>query len=638
MKSIGDFIRENASPLAAKVRERMKPLHDPEVDAVHPSIKWLLRKPKGPQGHLITGAVKALARQKDIVWGNSPGTGKTFCSIATAHAVADNKPYACLVVCPPHLVNKWEREIRATIKGVVVIQVDDWRQWMMLAKADKSLVKKPTYFVTPISKSKLGAAWRAAALKNKCSGLLCCPKCASVIYEKKDKPAKWEWIQRSKRFCDKCGDALWQYYGTEKIAPSKVARRWMKGWFDTVILDEAHQLRGDDTLAGEAFHDFVSVAKKVQLLTGTLIAGKSDDLRATYFRLLPSRFLKRGFKWVDKGAFSERYGKIEEIIVAKQKHGSKEYSQAKVTKKIKPGIMPYLYGDFVADRTLFLSLKDMGEELPPYTDSTTPIAMPKEMAIEYENMSKVLIDKFQELVQSESPLLGLRFLSTIAEALLTWPDDPSGWGEICYKDEDKVLVPVYRPKLINSGLLPKEEALLKVLEENADAGRQSWVFSTRHETTARILNIINRRFDVGHLAVKVPTHKREAWIAKEGPRVEVMVSHPKLVETGVELFGEGFNFSNIIWYATGLELNVVRQASARAWRIGQTLPCDTRYLYYQKTAQENVIKHMAKKLVGAEFLEGSLEGGGLMSEADDIGIEMAIIKQLSESIRKERAA
>ena len=638
MKSISEFIRDNADQLAARVRERMRPLHDPATDPLHPSIQWLLRQPKKRQDHLITGVTKALHRQKDVIWGNSPGTGKTYCSIATAHCHANGKPYTSLVVCPPHLVEKWEREIKATIPGVVVIQLQDWKQWMMLSKATRSLVTAPTWFVTPISKAKLGAAWRPAFIKSKITGVLTCPDCSRAIYKKRHELADVEWLSKGKRFCEHCKSALWQECGEQKIAPSKVVKKWMKRskFWDMVILDEAHQLKGNDTLAGESMHDFTSAASKCQLLTGTLIAGKADDLRPTYFRLLPSRFLKRGFEWNDNGAFSEKYGKIETTVI--EKTGVNGKTSTRTTRKIRPGIMPNLFGDFVADRTVFLSLEDMGEDLPEYKELTVPMAMPMSLAAEYGKMAKVLIEKYQELCKSENPELGLKFLPTIAEALLTYPDDPSGWGDICYRDESKILVPVYTPRDFGGMLLPKEQAIVDAIEENLRQGRQSWVFSTRNATTERLLNILRVRFNTGHLTTAVPTSKREAWIAKEGPRVEVMVSHPKLVETGVELFGNGYNFSAIEWFATGYELNVVRQASARAWRLTQTQMCSTRYFYYENTAQEKVIKYMAKKLLAAEFIEGSLSAEGLMAEADEARIELAIIRELAESLTTAEAA
>ncbi len=86
------------------------------------------------------------------------------------------------------------------------------------------------------------------------------------------------------------------------------------------------------------------------------------------------------------------------------------------------------------------------------------------------------------------------------------------------------------------------------------------------------------------------------------------------------------------------QLNTLRQSSARAWRIGQTKPCTTTYLFYNETAQEKLISLMARKLQAATYLEGLLDGGGLMAEASDDGIELAIVKQLAESVKSKGVA
>ena len=66
------------------------------------------------------------------------------------------------------------------------------------------------------------------------------------------------------------------------------------------------------------------------------------------------------------------------------------------------------------------------------------------------------------------------------------------------------------------------------------------------------------------------TSKREAWYAKQvKDGVQVVICHPKLVETGLDLL----DFLNcIIFYESGYSLHTLRQASRRSWRIGQRQP------------------------------------------------------------------
>ena len=67
----------------------------------------------------------------------------------------------------------------------------------------------------------------------------------------------------------------------------------------------------------------------------------------------------------------------------------------------------------------------------------------------------------------------------------------------------------------------------------------------------------------------VAPNRREAWVAdkvKQG--IDVLICHPRLVQTGLDLI----DFPTIVWDETGYSVYVVRQASRRSWRIGQTRP------------------------------------------------------------------
>jgi hypothetical protein len=63
----------------------------------------------------------------------------------------------------------------------------------------------------------------------------------------------------------------------------------------------------------------------------------------------------------------------------------------------------------------------------------------------------------------------------------------------------------------------------------------------------------------------------------------VCISHPRLVETGLDLFDKAgrHNFSTLVFFETATNLFTMRQASRRSWRIGQHLPCRVYYMYYE---------------------------------------------------------
>ena len=73
---------------------------------------------------------------------------------------------------------------------------------------------------------------------------------------------------------------------------------------------------------------------------------------------------------------------------------------------------------------------------------------------------------------------------------------------------------------------------------------------------------------------------------------------------------------------------VMRQASRRSWRIGQTCPVKVVYMSYRNTLQANALKLVAKKLQSSLAVEGELAVDGLASFGDDSGdLMMALARK-----------
>jgi len=563
MPSIASFIEANAASLSEDLRQRCKPLHDPEQDSLHPGLASLLRPARGLQGHVVTAAVKGFDTRRCILFGMKQGTGKTYVSMATAHLRAEGRAYSVLVVAPPHLMGKWQREIESTIPNAIVVHVNGWKEWLMMAKAARSTkLSGPTYFLTPLSVAKLGAKWVPAASTHRSSGELSCPQCferLTVRKHKEDIPMTWDILKSHKRKCRHCKSPLWQYVKPHKIAPSKIIKKYLKWFFGTLICDEAHVCRSNRTLAGEAFSHFVGAAKKIMVLTGTLIAGRAEDLRPTLFRTMPEKFIRMGLGWRDVVEFNARYGRIETINVRKEAaKGTSHFKKnpSWIRRKVMPGLMPGFYRDFLADCAIFCSLTEMmqGQDMPALTETSEPVPMSQEMAVEYECMKRAMLAAYYKL-KTDDYEAAQRFMSTIAETLCTWPDDPHGWEPIGYTDKDGIRHDVYQPKDIE-GVTPKERRLLDLILAEKKLGRQVWVFSTRNDTTARLLRLmVEHHISCAHLHVKVLPVNREKWIRDFGPGMDVVLSHPELISTGVDLFGKGdgkygqkYNFSTLVHY------------------------------------------------------------------------------------------
>jgi hypothetical protein len=145
-------------------------------------------------------------------------------------------------------------------------------------------------------------------------------------------------------------------------------------------------------------------------------------------------------------------------------------------------------------------------------------------------------------------------------------------------------------------------------------------FTDRHPVQDRLERLLAQAgFRVGLLRSSVPLARREAWISQHGPKLDLVISHPRLVETGLDLFDKAgrYNFPTLCFYETGYNLFTLRQASRRSWRIGQTKPCRIVYLHYDGTMQARALALMGKKLTAALALEGTFSSEGLVAMAGE---------------------
>jgi hypothetical protein len=120
----------------------------------------------------------------------------------------------------------------------------------------------------------------------------------------------------------------------------------------------------------------------------------------------------------------------------------------------------------------------------------------------------------------------------------------------------------------------------------------------------------------------VSPEEREAWYERQlRAGVQVVIAHPRLVQTGLDLW----SFPDIFFYETGYSIYTLRQASRRSWRIGQWLNVNVKFFYYAGTMQEACLRLMGKKLLVSLAMEGKFASDGLQAidEGDDILMAMA---------------
>ena len=680
LSTIYDYMRANAGLLGTRILEQFPALQQID-DPVSPRIEGLLRRPFPAQNIAIMGLAKRWRQARTGMVVAECGTGKTLISLGAIHVHSEGKPFTALAMVPPHLVEKWAREAFLTLPGVRVFLIDDLRNGgdenkahgvnevrfrqgrivregfqtslseLRLRKGSSSprkrwwsLCGRPSLFIVGRERAKLGYFWRHAYLVPRSGPYLGCMVNSEtgkpiIIDESRLTVAEFEKVKisesiesRGDKSCRPIHSPLWQADADKirRMAPIEFIGRYMPGWFDYAICDEIHQLAGD-TAQGNALGTLASCTDRIVGLTGTLLGGYADDLFNTLFRLEAGRMKEYGYEWGTTGrsAFTQDYGVLETIT--KIEPAENRCSKAKTTSMVrrKPGASPLLFGEFLMQLCAFVFLEDISGELPPYEESYVSVPMDALMMSAYRELEDAIRKALKEHRGNRS------VLSTMLNTLLLYPDHPYDLGTLYGTEFDPELKRNVRFVIADTRDLPeeqlysKERKLIEEIRRELAEGRRCQVFAVytqRHDVTARLHRILeNEGIRAAVLRASVDTSKREAWYArqiKEG--VQVVISHPKLVETGLDLL----DFPTIIFYESGYSLHTLRQASRRSWRIGQRQPVRVKFFCYERTMQTACLRLMGKKLLVALTMEGKFAGEGLQNIDEDDDMLSAIAREL----------
>lgn len=581
-------------------------------------------------------------------------THNTILSMATCHGHADGKPYRAIVMVPPHLVTKWQREIAETIPKARITILKTYYDVTRLERSDRPVA--PEWFIVSQTSAKMCPKWKPCyVLRKRPVGVPFCPGCGEAIVktegkEKREIPVPVADLEKKRHTCPTCGEQLWQWTRSPDRWPiARYINRRLRGYFDYFIVDEVHQAKGEDTAIATNMSRLVSACRKVIALTGTLIGGYASHLRTMLYRLSPGSLIADGLSYTESNKFVERYGRIETTVYESGKKGDfrsdnvmseGKKGNARTTRSAKPGVMPSLFGKHLIDKCVFLSLNEVAEGLPELTEEIVPVAMDAEQAAAYTKIENALRDSIRDMVQRGDR----RLLGTMLKTLIGYCDFPYEREEIGYYtttlDKQQKWVSVVTPDNLSADVVrPKEQALIDRVAAEVDAGRQCWVFTNmtnKYDVLARLETLMKvNGFRVKVMRSDVGTDVREEWIEAHGPEVDVILSHPGLVETGVDLFDKAgsYNFTTLIFYQTGYGLFTLRQASRRSWRIGQVESCRVLYLYYADTMQSRAMTLMGRKLAAAEAIEGKFSSEGLTAMGgEDASMEIALAQSLVDRL------
>lgn len=433
-------------------------------------------------------------------------------------------------------------------------------------------------------------------------------------------------------------------YGARKYSPAQYIKKYLKGYFDFCILDEVHKFAGHGTARATAAHACIKASKYTVGLTGTISNGMADSFFSLLYKLEPSRMKERGFDCdaASIARFINIYGSTAQRYEYKE-HALNKSSRGRAVgvTRVKPGISPLLYIDFLLDRALFLDLTDMSKFLPELHEEVVTCPMPEEVGCSYH--------KCIDILRSAGRDYSVNLDSTALQFGLSYPDKP--WGRLPIVNPQNAKHVIVQPgdhSEYNSydHLLPKEEVLCDIVSKELSENRNVFVYCTytnAEETniTERLKKVLEKHCHIpGHVCViksQTPAAvKRELYIrqkASEG--INVFICNCKLVETGLDFCfdykGRHYNYPSIVFYQVSYELAVLWQASRRHYRLNQTEECRTYWLAYEGSLQVPALSIMAEKQVAANTIQGGVfSAEGLSAMASGVDGRVKLQKSLME--------
>lgn len=414
------------------------------------------------------------------------------------------------------------------------------------------------------------------------------------------------------------------------MALGKYIYRKLKHVIDYAIIDEVHELKGKDTLQGEAFAQISRAARKTICLTGTLTNGEASSLFYMLYRTVPGMMKKHGFNFNTKSvtAFVNKYGVTEEKVTFQGRRRS-------TTTKELPGISPAVFTDFLLENAVFVSLDDMADDLPAYEEIPIGVEMDNELKTSYNNLVQQVKNIFTG-EGSNSISGGIKSCSQILQSLTTFPDQPYEQPPILNLETQKELIEL--PELDKTVLRAKDKALIDLIRRKKEAGERVLVYYSypgRCDHLKETLSTELKKYDISfeELTSNVSAAKREAWIAKkvDKDKIDVLLCNPELVKTGLDLLA----FSTIVFYQPVINLSTMMQASRRSWRIGQTHDVEVYFMYYKDTVQEAATITQASRKQAAMVIQGKFNAEGLEAMANESSIAIRLINDLVEGIEQD---
>lgn len=232
---LADFVRDFNEGLLDTVRVQNPPIYKGEPNHQRTAIlNQLKRKPFAAQQQVIQAITHLLIDkgERAAIINAEMGTGKTMMGIATAAILHQEGFKRTLVLSPPHLVYKWQREIMDTVPDAKVWILNGPDALMKLLQLREQLhvrCEQPEFFIVGRVRLRMGYHWMPA-FTIRCEHVrkhelvnddtspsfvrtyryAACSHCGHIVTDNEgNKVLATRFLQDKTYTCNDCGEPLW---------------------------------------------------------------------------------------------------------------------------------------------------------------------------------------------------------------------------------------------------------------------------------------------------------------------------------------------------------------------------------------------------------------------------------------------
>ena len=686
VKGLSEFMKAHGEKIAAHVLETYKPLYnlDPTqkevtvLDALGTRRKPLPGQERAgllpAQRHAAAALARSIRKNGVANCQAEMGTGKTTISTGVLELL---DAYPAIVLCPPHLVPKWIREIEEVIpdsharelrrigrNSDEVYDANDVRDFLEQYQQANEMAQrtggaKPKWVaIVAHTSAKFGAGWQPAVITRKARDPLtgnfvdacACPGCGKVVMVEKDgffvpvtdtdelaekrqfchnRVPGWELDADGRTKLDANGDSVWgtrpcgtplfEFNGARRHSISEYITKHAKGSFKLLIADEVHQFKSKSSDRGVAFHQLVTSTKWTLTLTGTFFGGKSTSIFWLLHRL--NHGVRRDFAFHDEKRWARLYGVLETTRRRRRNDDADEdgvYTgnrRYRNQAKEQPGVSPAIVSRLL-DTTIFLSLKDLNMAMPAYKEEVVALDMLDDQGQQYHNMDRSLK---QLAVQSS------RYLSTWLQWSLARPnsafrDEVVLVDEVDDEDGKSIRkVPLMELPAINPNghkWLPKENWLADFCKIEKQQGRKVLIY-VRQTGTRDIQDRVMMPLQANGLRVSILGGNVDPRKREEWIAKRVNTIDALICNPRlVETGLDLVQFSTVVFFEIEYSLYTLWQSVRRVWRLGQTQPVKAIFSVYTSAMEATALALMGRKMKAAQLVYGDEVGGAIVPEEE----------------------